>query len=290
MATVLVTAATGRIGTTLVPLLRGAGHRVLALTRRPDTEPAARLAALGAEPVAGDYRAPEALKDRLPKVDAVFLATADAPDQDRVEAHIVAMLAARGRPHVVKLSAQSAGLTPPRSFGVFHRRAEEALARSGLPHTILRPTFFQQSLLLFAGDIAKKGKLIAPAGRGRVAMVDVADIARAAAAVLGRDSHHGQCYTLSGPSAHGFGEVAAKLTALLGRRIRYASPPAFAARLVLPMMTGMPRWQSNLAVDLFVALRAGAQAVPTDAVERLTGRPAASLDAFLADNLLAFRA
>ncbi len=288
MARILVTGATGRIGAALLPLLRDKGHSVQAVTRRPEAK--AALAEAGAEAVVADIRSPDSLRDAFAAADAVFLLTADAPDQDRIEGGLIAGAAAAGnKPHVVKLSAQSAGLTPPRSFGIFHRRAEQALAASGLPYTILRPTFFQQSMLLFAGDIARKGKFAAPAGKGRIAMVDTGDIAACAAAVLAEPAHHGKTYTLTGPTAHSLPDVAEMLTGKLGRKIGFMSPPAFVARIVLPFVTGMPRWQSNLAVDLFAAIGKGAQEAVSNDVETLTGRPASSLDAFLDAHLDAFR-
>ncbi|MEJ8570094.1 NAD(P)H-binding protein [Microbaculum marinum] len=287
MATVLVTGATGRIGSALLPLLVERDHRVLAVTRRAEAAPG--LAAGGATPIVADIASPDTLRGDLGEADVVFLATADAPDQDVVEIGLIDAAAAAGRPFVVKLSAQSAGLTPPRSFGRFHRRAELALAASGLDHTILRPTFFQQSLLLFAPDIAARKRFVAPAGRGRIAMVDLEDVARAAAAAIGDRSHAGRTYTLTGPSARSMQDVAEKLSSLLGARIGYTSPPGFVARLVLPFATGMPRWKSNLVVDLFAALKAGAQQDVSADLETLTGRPGTSLDAFLEQHVEAFR-
>ena len=292
MATVVLTGATGRVGTRLLPLLCEQGHRVLAVTRRAEAKE--DLAALGAEPVVGDINAPASLDSAFSQADTVFLATADAPDQDRIETGLISAIAKAGSPHVVKLSAQSAGLSPPRSFGIYHRRAEQALEASGLPWTILRPTFFQQSLLLFAADIAAKGKLIAPAGTGKIAMVDLEDVARSAATVLGDTvrgdtGYAGRIYTLTGPSAHSLAEVTAALSDRLGRKIGYVSPPAFVARLVLPFATGMPRWQSNLVVDLFSALKAGAQEQVSGDVETLSGQPPSSLNAFLQRHIDAFR-
>lgn len=287
MATILVTGATGRVGGALLPLLRDGGHKVIAVTRQAGAADA--LAAAGADPLVADLRAPDTLKEALATADALFLATADSLDQDRIEASVIATAAEAGQPHIVKLSAQSAGLTPPRSFGIYHRRAEQALEASGLPYTILRPTFFLQSLLLFADDIAAKGKFVAPAGKGRIAMVGIHDIARAAATVLGDTSHSGKIYTLTGPSAHSLPEVAGMLSTKLDRKIGFTSPPAFVARLVLPFVTGMPRWQSNLVVDLFSALKSGAQEEVSPDVETLTGQAGTSLDRFLTDHLDAFR-
>ncbi|WP_052668756.1 NAD(P)H-binding protein [Nitriliruptor alkaliphilus] len=287
MGTILVTGATGRVGSALLPRLRGMEHRVIAITRRPAALPGLR--GRGAEAVVADLRQPRALCDLLAEVDAVFLSTPDAPDQDRLEAAVIAAAGTSGEPHVVKLSAQSAGLLPPRSFGVYHRRSEEALEASGLPYTILRPTLFLQSLLLFARDVARRRKLIAPAGAGRIAMVDVDDVAAAAAVALGTRDHRGRIYTLTGPAAHSFSDVASQLSDELGHRVGYVSPPPLVARVMLPIAMKMPRWQAKLVVDLFDALRTGAQEMVSGDVATLTGRPAAPLDNFVRANIAAFR-
>ncbi|MEM9106992.1 MAG: NAD(P)H-binding protein, partial [Pseudomonadota bacterium] len=247
------------------------------------------LKQLGAEPVIADLNDPTSLETVMQRVEAVFLASADGPQQDRIEADQIAMFARQGRPHVVKLSAQSAGLDPPVSFGIQHRRSEQALEASGLPYTILRPTFFQQSLLLFADDVAKKGKITAPVGKGKIAMVNVDDVARMAATVIANEDHHGKTYTLTGPAALGFDEVVGHLSKTLDRKVGHTSPPAFAARLVLPFVTGMPRWQSNLVVDLLSALKAGAQQEVSTDIEKVTGQSPGSVEDFLKANLEAFR-
>ena len=285
MARVLVFAATGKVGSAVCDLLVAAGHEVHGVTRGDG----AALSARGVVPVRGDVRDPAALSPRIEGFDAVFLASADAPDQDAQEIALIGVLARQAqRPRVVKLSAQSAGLTPPVSFGIQHRRAEDALRNSGLTWTILRPTFFQQSVLLMKDDIARKGTITAPMGRGRSAMVNVADIARVAALCLTEDSHAGQVHTLTGPEPVGLADVAATLSDLLGRRIRYVSPPAPIARLVMPLLTGMPRWQTGLIVDLMVAIRKGGQAAVTGDVQRLTGVPPVRMTDFLAAEKQAF--
>ena len=287
MARILVTAATGRVGSALLPRLIEAGHDVLAVSSRAAAGDDLRRR--GATPVVADMTRPQSLSEATADVDAVFLATADDPQQHRIETAFVDMVRERGRPHVIKLSAQSAGLTPPVSFGTLHRESETALERSGLPYTILRPTFFQQSLLLFADDVARKKRIIAPVGNGHVAMVDVQDVARMAAAVVADGRHYGKTYVLTGPSAHSFGDVVGLLSDELGHPVGYTSPPAFVARLVLPMMTGMPRWKSNLVVDLLSALRAGAQEQVSSDVEAVTGAPPSSLGSFVSANVSAFR-
>ncbi len=287
MARILLTAATGRVGSALLPMLLAKGHTVLAVTSRQNG--VETLRASGAQAVLADIRNPDSMRDRIADIDAVFLATADDPKQDIIEQSFVAMIAQAGAPHIVKLSAQSAGLKPPVSFGVFHCRSEIAIEQSGLPYTILQPTFFLQSLLLFAEDVSGKKRIIAPVGRGQIAMVDVNDVARTTAAVIGNQAHFGKSYVLTGPSAHGFCDVVECLSKQLGHTIAYTSPPALVARIVMPFMTGMPRWKSNLVVDLLTALRAGAQSQVNQNIEQITGEPANALETFISQNLDAFK-
>ena len=286
MAKILTFGATGKVGSALVPLLVSQGHDVHGVTRSGSG--ADLLQSLGAVAVIGDLRDLPTLAPKIEGFDSVFLASADAPDQEELEIAVTAALAKKGTPHVVKLSAQSAGLNPPVSFGKQHRASEKALETSGLPYTLLRPTFFQQSVLLMADDVANKGAITAPMGKGRTAMVHVQDVADVAAACLVDPAHQGKTYTLTGPEPLGFADVTAKLTQLLERKITYSSPPAPIARLVMPFLTGMPRWQTSLIVDLMVAIRNGAQEAVTNDVATVTGRAPRSLAEFLETHQSAF--
>jgi uncharacterized protein YbjT (DUF2867 family) len=186
------------------------------------------------------------------------------------------------------LSAQSAGLQPPVSFGRLHAKAEQALRDSGMAWTFLRPVFFMQSLLFFSDSI-KSGKLIAATGKGKVAWVDVRDVAEVAAAVLMQPAAHaGKAYTLTGGAAHSFAEVTEMLRTVTGRPVKHISPPAWFAKLVLPLASGMPRWQSNMAVELMAAISRGAQQnVSADGAALLTARPR-TVQAFIAESRAAW--
>jgi uncharacterized protein YbjT (DUF2867 family) len=287
MARILVLAATGRVGAALVADLVSRGHAVIAVTRRE--EAATGLRRSGATPLLADIRDADRIAEQARAVDGVFLASADARDQAEAETAVIASIRRLCRPHVVKLSAQSAGLAPPASFGIQHRTVEKVLEGSGLDYTILRPVFFMQSLALFAGDVAAKSRMIAPAGEGRIAMVDTRDIAEAASAVFCDTTHFNKTYTLTGRAAFGFADTAALLTDMLGRKIRYVSPPTVAARLVLPLMTGMPRWQSNLVIDLMSAIKRGAQESVSTDIHLILDRDPRTLKAYLYENAALFQ-
>lgn len=281
---ILVTGGTGRVGSGIVAALGGrTPHPVTVFVREP-----ARLGPLpaGTRPCRGDLRDPADLRAALHGIGAMFLLTPDDPAQDACETDIITTAAHAGVGRVVKLSAHSAGCTPPRSFGRLHRRAEEALAASGMRWTVLRPTLFLQSLLLFAGDIAARRWFAAPVRHGRVAAVDARDVAQAAAAVLADDDprHDGATYELTGPGAVSFQEVAAAVGAATGGAVRFRPLPRPVARLVLPRATGMTRWMSENVIDLFAAIEEGAQSRPTAALPALLGCPARTLQEFVADH------
>jgi uncharacterized protein YbjT (DUF2867 family) len=285
-ARILVTGATGRVGGALAPLLKRAGAQVAALVRDPAR--ARPLAAQGIELRQADLADPASLPKALQDIDKAFLATGNSRDQAQLESNFIAAAATAGVGHIVKLSAQTAGLAPPRGFGLQHRQAEIALEHSGVPFTVLRPHLFMQSLLQFADDIRQKGRFSAPMKVGRVSLVDVRDVAAVAALCLADDAHKGRAYIVTGPRAVDFYEIARLIGQARGRNVEFKPVPAFIARLVMPRATGLPRWYTNMVVDLFVALNRGAQAPMTDTVERLTGKKPRSLEAFLKENAAAF--
>jgi uncharacterized protein YbjT (DUF2867 family) len=278
-APVLVCGATGQVGALLRAALDTAGTPWLGLSRRPPASARWRQA---------DLEQPATLGPALDGVGTVFLASSDHPRQDELEIAMIEACRARGIARVVKLSAQSAGLEPPVSFGVLHARAERALRESGMAWSILRPVFFMQSLLLMADSI-RGGKLIAATGEGEVAFVDTRDIAEVAARVLASPSEHeGKIHTLTGSRALSFAALAELLSSPSGSPVRHISPPRALARLVLPWVSGMERWRSNLVVDLMAAISDGAQSIPSDAVRQITGHEPRTIEAFLTEQRAAF--
>jgi len=275
--TILVTGATGQVGGTVRGALDARGVPWIGLSRRAPADERWRQA---------DFERPASLAPALDGIETVFLASSDHPRQDTLEVAMIEACRARGVQHVVKLSAQSAGLEPPVSFGALHARAEQALRESGMQWTVLRPVFFMQSLLFFADSIAT-GKLIAATGAGEVAFIDARDVAHVAAAALTRPAENA-VYTLTGPRALSFAALAGQLSTALGRPVRHISPPRWVARIVLPWLSGKPRWQANLVIDLMAAISKGAQSRPTDTVARILGREPHTIEEFIEEHRAAF--
>ena len=74
------------------------------------------------------------------------------------------------------------------------------------------------------------------------------DIAAVAAAALAEEGHEGKTYHLTGPEALSHGEMAEKLSGVLGRRIHFVDVPPEAMRETL-IGVGLPVWQVDGLIE-----------------------------------------
>lgn len=275
---ILVIGATGNTGRETALSARAAGAAVRALVRNPAK--ATDLAAAGIEIAKGDLDDAGSLAAAMGGVDKVFLVT--TADQRLAEVQTAAISAARaaGVEHFVKLSVLGAAADAPVQLARWHYRAEEALKASGLSWTVLQPNSFMQNFLGFAPTIVTDGAIYAPVGQGRVSHVDVRDIAAAAVAALTTPGHEGQTYAVTGPEALSYDEAARVIGKAIGKDVRFVDVPPDAARQSM-LSSGVPGWLVDDLVVLMNGVYAkGYAAGVSDAVPKLTGRPARSFAQF----------
>ena len=99
---ILITGATGNIGSGLVPALIGAGVDVRTFTR--DEAKAQALKDSGADVVIGDLEKPETIKAALEGVDKIFLLTFNGPNEAQQGRNLIEAAKQSGSPHIVRLS------------------------------------------------------------------------------------------------------------------------------------------------------------------------------------------
>jgi uncharacterized protein YbjT (DUF2867 family) len=174
-------------------------------------------------------------------------------------------------------------------FADAHGRIEQHLAGCAVPSVVLRSSFFMSNLLADAATIRATGRLIAPAGDARIAMIDPRDVASAAATALLTDRYDGRTYLLTGPDAVTYTDVAATLSTVAGHRVTFLNVPDDAARAGM-LSAGLPDWLADALVALYRRLRAGVAAEPTGDVQLLTGRSPRTFAAFARDHAAAFAA
>ncbi len=278
MSAVLVTGAGGNVGAAVVDHLQRLGHTA----RAADIDPALLPARHGVETVRLDLTDPRTFAPALRGIRRLFLIR--PPAIARVKPTLNAFLdaaAAAGVEHVVFSSV--AGAETNRV--VPHHRVEQHLIASNMAWTMLRPGFFAQNLATaYRTDIRDHDRLHVPAGDGRVAFVDTRDLGELAARILADPAEHSGCgYTLTGPRAVTFQQVADLLTDALGRPIRYepATIPAYLRHLGTQ---GLPVPQRLVQTVLHAGLRRGDAETVDATLGQLLGRPPRDLAAYIADH------
>ncbi len=278
---VLVTGATGTVGSNVVRGLRALGTPVVAAVR---SDPDASLIATGAVPVRFDFEDPSTFAAALDGVDRVFLVRPPHMSDASAFEPFLGAVASVGVSQVVFMSLLGVERNPI----VPHHAIEKAVKASGVPWTMLRPSFFMQNLsTTHLPGIIERGEIIVPAGNGRTSLIDARDIADAAVAVLTEPGHLGLAYTLTGAEALTYGECAEVMSRLLGREIRYTapSPQAFAR-----FMAGCGHPPAFVAVmqSIYLVAKLRMAATITGDLEHLTGRPPRTFEEFVRDHASVF--
>jgi uncharacterized protein YbjT (DUF2867 family) len=217
MKRILITGATGRVGSAIEALLPADIPVRLALRsiENADKNPAWAKR----EIVAFDMAKPESHADALNNVSHVFLMWPPV----KVEFVYEFIKAAEGA-GVEAIVFLSISLAKEIDF-LPHRRIEKRLELSSMRYTFLRASYFMQNLdSIHRADIQELDELFIPAGDGLVNLVDVRDVAEVAVKALTEAGHEGKIYYLAGRDNLGFQEIAETLTEILGRKIRYSDP------------------------------------------------------------------
>jgi uncharacterized protein YbjT (DUF2867 family) len=278
---IVVTGATGIAGSEVVRALMARDGRVRALVRDPAQ--ARHRLGRGVELAAGDFADPRSVRAALEGADALFLSCADDPRRVRWETAAIQAAADVGVRRVVRLSAVGAEPGSPVAFWDWHGQVEQYLQGSGLDWVILRSSWYMSNLLAAASQVAAEGRLYAPAGRARIAMIDPRDVGAAAAAALTGPGHERKTYLLTGPRAITYAQVAAELSEATASRIEYVDVADDDARHAM-IGHGMPDFAAEQIVRIFAALRQGADTTATPAVGALTGAASRDFASFARDH------
>jgi NAD(P)H dehydrogenase (quinone) len=262
MTTIAVSGATGRLGRRVAQRLDRPQRLLVRDPARAPQVPGAEVAPAEY----ADFAAVRAALDGVPT--ALMVSASETPDRVARHKTFVDAAVAAGVRHLVYTSF--AGAAPDATFTLArdHWHTEQHIRAAGLPFTFLRDNLYADFLPHLAGE---DGVIRGPAGDGRVAAVAQDDIADAATAVLTDPAGHaGQTYDLTGPQALTLHEIAA----LLGVDYR---PETLEEAYRSRSSYGAPGWLVDAWVSTYTAIAAGELAAVSDAVPRLTGRPATSV-------------
>src|SRR5215208_6319293 len=283
---ILITGATGNVGSAVVDNLSTTDVSLRALAH--DESKAQSLRDRGVEVVVGDFLKPETLVSALEGVRTVFLLTPIHPGQVSQASNVIKAAKDSGNdPRIVRLSVHQASHEAPTRNSRQHAEIENELASSGLPYTFLRPQSFMQNTLMAARTVASEGRIYQPFKNGKLGMIDARDIGEVAAKVLTEERHEGKTYTLTGPAAISFHDIAEMLSEVLRKKVDYVPISLEKAKEAMLGM-GLSEWKTEVLIEYARAHSQGYSNFTTENVEQLTGHTATSYREFATDFAQAF--
>ena len=216
---ILVTGAAGKTGRAVIQALLASGVPARALVHRP--EQTRIVGALGVtEVLAGDLCHADTIQTTVQGARAIYHICPNIhPDELDIGKKLITAARSAGIEHFVYHS-----VLHPQVEAMPHHwlkmRVEEQLFKSGLPYTILQPTAYMQNILANWGTIIENGIYSVPYSlETRLSLVDLEDVAEAAAIVLTEPGHQGAIYELVGVSAMSQTDIANTLHEQLKRPV-----------------------------------------------------------------------
>lgn len=301
MATILVTGASGFVGSYAVPELIDAGHRVVALVRDEEAARAVlrRLPAdrhTRVEFRTGDVNDPDMLPEALEEVDGILHLVAiprdrgDGQELMRVNTvgtqNMVEAARTAGVRRFVHLGGLGVADDPDLHFARSKARGEQVVAESGLDWTILKPSLLwgpRDGFFNIVAGLARMSPVVIPVpgrGRARFQPLAVTDLARIVRLCFEWPSTAGQTYELGGPAYWTYREIVAEVLRATGRRRRIVPMPLPLIRLVAGLAERL-HVPFPVATDQLRQLRLD-NVGPLDGVERAFGFPPRAMDGQLA--------
>ncbi len=282
---IFVSGANGQFGRAVIKSILAAGQAgSLAVgTRNVDSDFARELAAQGVSVRHADFGDPASMRGALQGIaKALFIPTYDTNDV-RLRQNTTALEAARaaGVRHVVYPSFLNAESPQVEHSRLVHLPTEQAIRASGLGFTILRHALYADVLIGDLEETLATGVLTRAGGEARCAYVARADLGISAAQVLMRDEPSGRTYSETMERTYSMGEIAALMSEVFGKPVRYQAVAAADWPYYVNKKWGMPLELSMSMVGTMLAIEAGEFDRVTADYREITGRPARTMREFL---------
>ncbi|MFN3999851.1 NmrA family NAD(P)-binding protein [Algoriphagus sp.] len=283
MAKVLITGATGNVGTEVIKSLQNIDHKLdIYAGVRNSNEDRIKLSAYKLNFSIFDFTDVKTYKTALTDCEVLFLLR--PPQISEVEKYfkpIIDTCKENGVKHVVFLSVQGV----EKSKIIPHYKIEKLIIDSKIPYTFLRPAYFMQNFTTtLHNDLVNRKRIYLPAGNAKFTLVDVRDIGVVSATILTNISEHiNKSYDLTCKEKLTFGEMAKILSSNLGTDIQYISP-----NLISFFLTKRRETTPTMFILVMILLhyfpRFQKEPVTTNWVEKITNRQPTTFEQFIIEN------
>jgi uncharacterized protein YbjT (DUF2867 family) len=264
---IFVMGATGNVGAEIIRILHTQGEKVIAGTHSGGRSIA------GVESRTINMESVSSMAQAFRGSQTLYLMQPLAEQMVSWNSNALAAAKEAGIKHVVRLSGAGADAKGSYAIGRPHGINDEAVRSSGMAFTLLQPVSFMQNYVNFhAASIKSQGAFYSPQGDGKVAFIDVSDLAAVAAKILSKpESHNGKTYVLTGPAAVSNNDVAEVIAKVAGKAVKYVNVPDSAAEDSMKTF-GVPIWTIEALTSLNQIIRASYASAVSPEVQNLLGR------------------
>ena len=282
----MVTGANGNLGglvvANLMNLVGPSGF--VAGTRNTESPRARELAASGVEVRLCDFDDPTTLPAAFRDVEAALIISTYADNTVRARQNRNAIDAA-GQAGVRRLAYTSFLNCSPDSLAehsqLVHYPTEQALIASGMAYTVLRHALYADIMVNDLDDTLATGVLRRAGGAAPCAYIAREDLGLSAATVLAKPGHENRIYNETMSEAFTGAQVAALISKVFGRDIRYEAVAAEDWPQYMSSHWGLPLELAKSSLGTMKAIEAGQFNMATPDYEAITGRPAMTMEQFL---------
>ncbi|WP_046212635.1 SDR family oxidoreductase [Paenibacillus wulumuqiensis] len=269
--TILVTGATGKLGSKIVEkLLQTVPASELAVSVRNPAK-AEHLRVLGVDVRHGDFDQPDTLDQAFAGVDRLLIISADGDNETRIRQHKDAVAAAaRANVGFIAYTSVTNAQESKLMLAPVHKETEQAILAAGIPYSFLRNNWYLENELSTIQAVQAGAPWVTSAGSGKVGWATQDDYAAAAAAILPA-GHENTTYELSGPLLTQ-DELAAAVGTVLGKEVtvQHVDDQTYAE---IMKAAGLPEFILPMLVGIQQGIREGHLEIDHSDFEKLLGRP-----------------
>jgi NAD(P)H dehydrogenase (quinone) len=287
MEKILVTGATGQLGTQVVQLISDKidPGSISVLVRDPLK--AESLKVKGITIHKGDYVDYSSLVKAFKGIDKLlFISTSDFTNREIQHENVIKAAAETKVKHIIYTSFQRKKddeNSPIAYIANVHILTEKLIKASGLTYTILKNGLYADFIPSLIGDKVKEtGRIYLPAGNGKAAFTLRSDLAAGTAAILTGTGHENKTYEFSADKSFSFSEIASMLSEINGKPVEYISPSneEFIDSLT---KSGVPAGYISLFAGFAQVIKQGEFDLPDKTLTNTLGRKCQDLSIFLKD-------
>jgi uncharacterized protein YbjT (DUF2867 family) len=263
---VLVTGATGNLGSSISKTLSDNGHNIILASRSENNI----KGVANSTTIVFDYSNKDTYQSATDNIDAIVLiAPPMDPFSDKKLIPFIDYANKRGIDKFLMISA----------FGVNHNpdagltKIENHLAKTGARYAIVRPNFFMDNFTkgFVKTTIDTDKAMYLAAGKGKTSFISTNDIARVVAIIINDiNEHNGKAFDITGAEAIDHYQVAEILSENYGEKINYIAISEDDMKKGA-VESGMPESSADMMIALYQATSAGYLSGVTDVFNKITG-------------------